>query len=237
MGLWNNLQNYIPVVAFMAGLSGTLHCLGMCGGLVTASCQKSADVWHYQLGRLAGYLALALVAGLVGESLQLTFAPSSLALFSSITMGLLFVYWGLQGFRGKSADLPRPRFVSRIYGKLWARHIGPHQKPRAFLVGLFSLFLPCGLLYAAVIGALATHSMTGALLSLAAFWLGTLPGMVFGAVLIRKLLQPFQLRSPKIYATALLVIGLTTISVRAWGLWKPREADVQVKTQQAHRCH
>lgn len=204
---------------------------------MTASCQKTSDVWRYQLGRLTGYLALALVAGLVGESMQLTFAPSSLALFSSITMGLLFVYWGIQSIREKSVDVPLPRWVSRVYGKLWARHIGPQEKPRAFLVGLFSLFLPCGLLYAAVIGALATHSLAGAFLSLGAFWLGTFPGMVLGGVLVRKLLYPFQLRSPKFYGCALLVIGLTTISVRAWGLWKPQVKTPTQTTPQAHRCH
>ena len=65
-----DVQHFFPWVSFLAGLSGSLHCVGMCGGLVTASCDKEKDVFRYQVGRLLGYMAIGAFAGFLGSFIK-----------------------------------------------------------------------------------------------------------------------------------------------------------------------
>src|SRR5690349_7474920 len=114
-----NLQHFIPWVSFIAGLGGSLHCVGMCGGMVTASCGKNDEIMKYQFGRLLGYLSLGLIAGFLGSFINLKELSPMAALIPGLFIGGLFVFWGVQNLRGKKAELPMPKFMGKLYSSLW----------------------------------------------------------------------------------------------------------------------
>lgn len=212
---FGNLKTVLPWVSFIAGVGGSLHCVGMCGGLVTATCQKSGDVYRYQFGRLLGYLILGFFAGILGRIFTIQADNPKLTLIPGVIIGALFLFWGIQNFRGKKAELPLPKFFTRLHALLWARLIQKNSGfTKSFFIGLLSIFLPCGMLYGVVLGVAAfEHSMT-ALYAMFFFWLGTVPSMVLAPTIVQKFLRPLKARLPKTYAVSLIAIGLLTITFR-----------------------
>lgn len=234
----SEIYSFLPVVSLIAGFGGSLHCVGMCGGLVTASCERSQDVFRYQLGRLLGYLLLGLVAGVIGGALNLQSLHPNFTLIPALMIGGLFIYWGIQNYRGKKAELPMPRLMSQFYQRLWKGLV--HQNTslsRAFITGLISIFLPCGLLYGVALGTVALQHTHQALLSMFFFWLGTVPSMVVAPTLIRRLLSPMKSRLPKTFAIALMLVGVLTISFRVEKLYKLNHSSSTGQEISKPRCH
>lgn len=187
----------------------------MCGGLVASTCSEKGDIFRYQLGRGLGYLVMGALAGGFGYLLDLKSLPLGVRLIPPFFLGGLFIYWGVQNLRMKRVPMRLPKFFSRTYSKLWGRYVsGRDLRERSFFIGLFSIFLPCGMLYGVVISTLAFQSPWMGMMAMFAFWLGTLPAMVIAPSIIRKILAPLRLRLPKLYSSALIIIGILTISFR-----------------------
>lgn len=209
-----DLSTFIPWVSFLAGLGGGLHCVGMCGGLVAASCDRPQEIVRYQIGRLLGYLLLGALAGVLGSLLNIQAIPQ-LSLISGVLIGLVFIYWGAQNFRGRRAELPVPKFLGQLYTRLWRGLVQRNRHlTRAFFTGFISILLPCGLLYGVVLGTVALQNTGTALLSMFFFWLGTVPSMVAAPGAIQRFLKPLKLKLPKTYAVSLMMIGVLTITFR-----------------------
>ncbi|WP_295540898.1 sulfite exporter TauE/SafE family protein [uncultured Thiohalocapsa sp.] len=207
--------------AFVVGLLGGVHCVGMCGGVVSMLTLgiDPARRHHlraslplqlgYNLGRVAGYgLAGALAGGvgaLLAQSGVLHWGQRTLYGLAAVMMIALGLYLG-GWWRGLVV-------IERAGGLLW-RHLEPlgrrllpiRSVGRALAVGLVWAWLPCGLVYSVLILALGTGSpVQGALLMLA-FGLGTLPnllgiGLLAGAA--ARYLEAIWLRR----AAGLLVLG------------------------------
>lgn len=210
-----NLQHFIPWVSFIAGIGGSLHCVGMCGGLVAASCGKNDEVIKYQLGRLLGYLSLGLFAGALGSLINIKSQSPKTALIPGLFIGIMFLYWGIQNLRGKKAELPMPKFMGAFYAVLWKSLVFKNKTiSKSFFTGLISIFLPCGLLYGVVLGAVALQNPFMAVFSMLFFWLGTVPSMVLAPQVFQKILTPLKSHLPKTYAMSLILIGLLTVSFR-----------------------
>ncbi len=191
-------------LAFTLGLFSTLHCLGMCGGIVSAlacSVTRSADpdrlkrhgyVLAFNLGRISVYGFLGLLAGATGGAVFDNLDPTLWRRTASAVAGLSLILTGLY-LGGWVAAVRRVDFAGRI---LWrriepiGRRLLPVRTPAAALAaGLVWGWLPCGLVYySLVLAAPLGSAMTGALFMLA-FGLGTVPGMqatgVFGGLMIR----------------------------------------------------
>ena len=205
----------MPWVSFVAGIGGSLHCVGMCGGLVTATCQKSSEIMRYQIGRLLGYLILGFFAGILGKIFTIQANNPKLTFIPGLMLGILFLFWGIQNFRGIKAELPLPMFLSTLYSRLWVSLVKKSdQNYKSLLIGLLSIFLPCGLLYGIVLGVAAFEHTFYAIFSMFFFWLGTLPSMVFAPTLLQKFLRPLKAKLPKSYALSLIMLGILTISYR-----------------------
>lgn len=206
---------FLPWVSLLAGLGGSLHCVGMCGGLVTATCQRSSDVVRYQSGRLLGYLLLGFFAGFLGKIFTIQQGHPQLTLIPGLILGGLFLFWGIQNYRGKKAELPVPKIIGKLYTKLFVVLVARNKTfTRSFFTGLLSILLPCGLLYGVVLGVAAFEHSFHALFTMFFFWLGTLPSMVLAPSIIQKILKPLKMRLPKTYAISLIFIGCLTISYR-----------------------
>ncbi len=242
MGQWNNylseVQNFFPWVSFVAGIGGSLHCVGMCGGLVTATCDKGSDIFRYQTGRLLGYLFIGVVISFFGHFIQLKAIAPQMSWVSGIFVGLLFIYWGWKSLSGKRAELPLPKFVGKFYQILWAKLIKNNRNfTRSFFTGLISIFLPCGLLYGVALGALALGGKFEVMFSLFFFWLGTLPSMIVAPGLFQKLITPFKKQLPKTYALSLILIGLLTIGARINKFQPDHHAESVKVDKPKHSCH
>lgn len=204
------------ISALLVGLLGAGHCVGMCGGIVSAvslSLPGQRPKIHYLLayngGRITSYTLAGVLAGLIGASSffldhvmpveKLLYALASLML---VVLGLYLAgVW--QGVL----------VLERLGGLLWKR-IQPLSKPllplrstpQAFALGMVMGWLPCGLVYSVLVAALATGSaLQGGQLMLA-FGLGTLPtllAMGMAAVQLKAFLQRLWVRR----VSGLLVLG------------------------------
>ena len=176
-------------VAFLTGFLGSLHCIGMCGPLALAVPlpieKRLTGLLLYNTGRTLSYASLGIVFGALGLAVKLSGYQQSL----SVVMGLIFLLSVLLPFVSKKAE-------KRIYGlqiikKLKTKIVEQFKKKTylsAFTVGALNGFLPCGLVYFAIAGSVATgHFMTGSLY-MVVFSLGTIPAMLSVGI-IHKLIQ------------------------------------------------
>jgi len=177
--------------AFLAGLAGGAHCAAMCGGLVgIASGARARELsrlawWRralaYNAGRIVTYVAAGAITGALGAAgLVLRGTPlvqQILLAVMSASLIMLAAYIG--GFA------PIVRTIESAGAILW-RRIEPHSRrflpansaPRAFGLGLVWGWLPCGMVYAALVASLATADIRHGALLMLAFGLGTLPNLL-----------------------------------------------------------
>lgn len=168
--------------AFVFGLLGSFHCIGMCGPIALAlpihnykGWQKAIGSLSYNAGRILTYAVLGAALGLIGQIFRIAKIQQVLSIVMGVVI-LLAVIIPLV-FRSK------PSFYNPFYGlvaKLKGR-FSKQLKKRSFSslfgVGLLNGLLPCGMVYLAMAGALATTTSSGGAIYMAAFGLGTLPVM------------------------------------------------------------
>jgi sulfite exporter TauE/SafE len=209
----------LPWLAFLAGLGGSLHCVGMCGGLVSACSPDKKSIWIYQVGRLLGYSLLGIFAGTIGHLISQSFQNNFLKLAPALTLGFLFILWGWTSLKGKK-EIATPGFIQKTYNHIW-KTIMPnmHGNLKPFGVGFFSIMLPCGLLYALVISVAAFQDPAKGLMAMFFFWLGTIPAMALAPNLFQLLMQMFFNRSPRLIGATFMVLGILTISYRLFMLY------------------
>lgn len=205
----------------VASLLGSVHCAGMCTPFVCfyAGADARASWWGhlaYNGGRLVSYLILGAIAGAVGAGIQQVGLGVGVSRAAASLAGILMVTWGvvqLLVVRGVKVPTPTPLAGAQQWmaSRLRAvRDLAPTV--RALTVGLLTTLLPCGWLYAFVITAAGTGTVTDAMLLMAAFWVGTLPMMLAIGVGIRSLAAPLRDRLPVFSALVLVAIGLYSLS-------------------------
>jgi hypothetical protein len=166
-------------LAIALGLLGSLHCAAMCGPLILALPVPPGGLGRfvagrliYQLGRITTYALLGVVGGLAGKSIFLIGAQRWLTI--SLGVAILFGF-----FLSKKIALAAP--VIRLVGKLKTAMSAQLQQ-RSFrslaLLGMLNGFLPCGLVYVAMAGAVARGTVLSGVSWMIAFGLGTLPTML-----------------------------------------------------------
>jgi sulfite exporter TauE/SafE len=178
--------------AFVVGLLGGVHCLGMCGGIVGALTfgqpyRNAADpgFWllqlAYNLGRLLSYLLAGALAGGLGLLLAQAGPLEQTQKLLNVVAGLFMIVLGLY-LAGWWHGLAR---VERAGGLVWkrleplGRKLLPVRSPgRALLLGMVWGWLPCGLVYSVLIWALSAGSLVEGALLMGAFGLGTLPNLL-----------------------------------------------------------
>jgi sulfite exporter TauE/SafE len=189
--------------AFIAGLFGSVHCIGMCGGFVGLFNQSlnNADkagggsrVLRYwlltNLGRLSSYMVAGALAGLLGGAAVGLFNPVHVQNIGLILSGGFMVALGLYlagWWHGLSA-------IEKLGGGLW-RRIQPALNRllkqrgwrKSLMVGLIWGWLPCGLVYSMLAWSMTVATPLGGASIMLAFGLGTLPMLIGLAALTEKL--------------------------------------------------
>lgn len=221
--LLNTSKYLLPWSTFLIGLLGSVHCVGMCGGLVVSCAPRMTNNISYQIGRLTSYGILAMLAGVLGSFLNFRESDPVISVVSGSIIGLMFIWFGLKRFVTSSSKLKLPHFLEKTIYKLWSKFL-PKGKENisvvsSFMVGSFSIFLPCGLLYSVLLALGAFQSPLLALLCIFTFWLGTLPLMSFAPEILVKLLRPLSLKLPLVTSSTLVLIGVVTIAHRLYSLY------------------
>lgn len=192
-----------PVVA---GLVGSPHCVGMCGGFAMAA---GATGWRGQaawtIGRLGTYATLGAIAGALGEALPGPgWVGTALAAVFLVAFSLKLA--GVSPTSGGPALRGVIRAASTVAGRT-------DLLGRLAFGGLTGL-LPCGLVYAALAFPLASGSAALGALTMVAFGLGTTPALSVAAVGLRTLASR-SLRTRRLVAAAVLVLGLAGLGLRS----------------------
>jgi len=212
-------------VSIWAGLAlgflGSAHCVGMCGPIVLALPGSDAPRFRfiiyrllYNFGRVITYAILGIVIGLLGEKIKLAGYHQIL----SVTMGVLILIGVLTPSRYVDKLINAPVFgrIGGLFRSLWRRFFGQGGYSSHLLIGILNGFLPCGFVYIALAGAVATGSMVSSALYMSLFGLGTIPIMLatslvggFVTMGLRNRLRRLMPVAATIVAVILILRGLS----------------------------
>ncbi len=200
---------------FVTSIAGSLHCVAMCGplvGLVGEHSLRFALV--HALGRLATYVTLGALAGLVGGAVNLAGSLGSIQHAATILAGVFIVGWGARAIAiARGWWTPRPS-TSTAFSRGLVRLRGKRPAARAALAGLLTGLVPCGWLWAFVVSAAGTGSILTGAAVMAVFWLGTVPAMTGLLAIAGPLVDRLRRRMPTVTAVTLIVLGLGTLAMR-----------------------
>ncbi|PXF63416.1 sulfite exporter TauE/SafE family protein [Kangiella spongicola] len=219
--------------AFIMGLLGSAHCMGMCGGLTVAlssGCEPSRQATLslvYQLFRVCSYAILGGITGALGDVMSRWTDFPVLMIAASVLLIMMGLYlmgrWSLLTVLEKQG------------GKLW-KYVAPVQKKflpirnfsQAASIGLLWGLLPCGLVYSALAVSAASGSAINGVVTMLAFGLGTLPALYITGVFAKQLLQWFK--KPWLRTT----IGIIFI---VWGSYQMYTTLVPANDMGSHQHH
>lgn len=212
------MSTALALSALLMGLAGGPHCIAMCGaacaGLTRLGGPSSArSLWMFQAGRLAGYSAAGAAAA---------FTVQSLGWLTSQTAGLRPVWtlfhlavlaWGLM----LVAQARQPMWVSSAGRSIWSR-VRPAVSARGgvFATGVLWTFMPCGLLYSALLVASLSGGPLEGAAAMALFALGSGLSLALAPHLLTRL-QEAGNRLRQDWGTR--AAGALLVLAALWGLW------------------
>ena len=212
--------------AFLVGLLGGVHCVGMCGGIVGALSlglpeqqRRGAARWEYllayNLARIGSYTVAGALLGGIGWLAanwsglhQLQQGLQLLAALFMVALGLYLGGWWL--------GLAR---VERAGGLVWSRleplgrrFIPVRSAAQAFFLGLIWGWLPCGLVYSVLVWSISTADPLYGAALLFSFGLGTLPNLLLmGAAAASLSARGRDPRTRRIAASLVILFGLYSL--------------------------
>jgi sulfite exporter TauE/SafE len=178
-------------LAFLAGLTGSFHCIGMCGGIVAAlsmttrpgsARSRTISLALYNIGRITTYTFLGVVAGFIGASLDLP-TMRAVGVWLGLAANIMVIAIGLASALGFSWGLNSLESSSgRFFAEPLRKAISGDSTLAFLPIGLMLGFLPCGLIYGPLAVAAANgRPLRGGMMMLA-LGLGTVPMlMIFGS--------------------------------------------------------
>lgn len=183
-------MNLIPI--FITGLLGSVHCIGMCGGIVGALSLAPAGAnsvlsrtLFYNLGRISSYMAAGMLVGSFASGIRVLSDISAWQNAAYILTNLMLIALGLylmDFWRGLTK-------LEAIGHRLWRRmqrltvYLLPLDHPyKLFLAGSLWGWLPCGMVYSVLLTAMLSSSALSGAAVMLAFGLGTLPVLLIAGV-------------------------------------------------------
>ena len=220
--------------AIILGLISSFHCIGMCGPIAMMlpvdrnnTTKKTSQIFTYHLGRLTAYSSLGLfIAGLQQQL--------------SIVVGLLMIIVAVvpeKVFARYNFSKPVYKVISNVKSSLGKQFKNKSYKS-LFTIGLLNGYLPCGMVYVALFGAIAMQSVAVGTLYMFLFWLGTVP-MMSAIVYVANLITPKTRNSiQKAIPVLTILIGMLFI-VRGLGLDIPyiSPSNMSLFVQPEANCH
>lgn len=211
--------------AFILGLLGSFHCVGMCGPIAfmlpvdrTNAYKKLSQISIYHIGRLLAYSLIGLVFGLIGKSLSIFGFQQQLSIIIGVLM-IAVVLIPQKKFNKYNFSKPIYKFISKIKSAL-GQALKKKTKDTFLTIGFLNGFLPCGLVYMAVFAAIASGNALNGSLYMAVFGLGTIPLMTTAIYFSQFLKGTVRQKIQKAIPVFVVIIGLLFI-IRGMGLGIP----------------
>ncbi len=203
MDLWQPL---------IIGLLGSFHCMGMCGP-IAVSLPLKENTWStriissalYNLGRVLTYIFLGLIFGLLGFGIHIWGFQQwvSLGVGTIMIMSVAFPLF----FHGSRMTGGLDRILSG-FKRYFGRFFGFRTYLSTWIIGLLNGFLPCGLVYIALAGALVSTSPLNGALYMMSFGLGTIPALLALSLLGNVISLTFRRRMQKLIPFMIIVVGV-----------------------------
>lgn len=210
------------LLVFLASLTGSAHCVAMCGGFSLGLVRGGRAVSSlqamtlYHAGKIFTYVFLGALAGTLGVAAQgnAGFVNGQRAL--ALGAGVLLIVTGLQALRLVPALNLLPRVTSALWvGPVMGSLLGAVRNPLLpagpLYLGLVNGFLPCSLVYAFTLKAATAGSLAGGMVTMAAFGLGTVPALVALGLSGVWLAPRVQRRLVFVSGVLVLILGAITI--------------------------
>lgn len=201
----NHLQ-----LAFVIGLLGSFHCVGMCGPLAFSFPQQAESTWlvvfkkiSYNVGRAISYAFLGLLIGLLGKQLWLVGAQQAISVVSGFLIVLAVLPKIIQ--LSKTGNY-QPNSFNNFVNKIIIKAI--NRKAGHFYLGLLNGFLPCGFVYLGLATAINTSSAYQSALFMFVFGLGTTPLMLLAMLGVNFTKPIFRQKITLVLPYLTLCLGL-----------------------------
>ncbi|TRW27287.1 sulfite exporter TauE/SafE family protein [Flavobacterium zepuense] len=228
--------------AIILGLISSLHCMGMCGPIAMMlpvshnnPTKKAAQILLYHLGRMTAYGSLGLLFGLLGRGFYLAGLQQQVSIITGVLM-ITIVMLPEKILSKYNFSKPVYKIISKIKAGLGSQFKKRTNKA-LFITGLLNGFLPCGLVYAALFGAIAMQSVPLGVLYMLLYGAGTIPLMSLVVYASAFLKRPLRTSITKIVPYVAVFIGMLFI-IRGLGLSIPylSPGAMNLLVQQAPHC-
>jgi sulfite exporter TauE/SafE len=229
--------------AFIFGLISSLHCIGMCGPIAmmlplerSNPTKKAIQILLYHAGRLTAYGTLGLIFGFLGKGLYLAGMQQQLSIIAGVLI-ITIVIIPEKVFSKYNFSRPIYTILSKIKTSL-----GSQFKKKTlnaiFTIGLLNGFLPCGLVYAALFGAIAMQNEFYGATYMLFYGIGTIPMMSAVVYMTTLFSNPFRNKIQKLIPIVTLCIGVLFI-MRGLGMGIPylSPSTMSLYVQANPNCH
>ncbi len=211
--------------AIILGLMGSLHCVGMCGPIAfmlpvdrSNNFKKFFQIFLYHFGRLMAYGIIGLIFGLLGKGLYIFGIQQKLSIIIGILM-IIVVMIPSKTLNRYNFSKPVYKIISKVKNRL-GKELKKKTADTFLTIGFLNGFLPCGLVYMALFGAIAMGNAWQGSLYMILFGLGTVPLMTTTIYFSGILKSSVKRRIQKLIPVFVVVIGLLFI-LRGLGLGIP----------------
>lgn len=231
------------LTGFLFGLISSLHCIGMCGPIAMMlpvdhknPSRKALQILTYHLGRISAYAMLGLAFGLLGRGLYLAGLQQQI----SIGVGLMMIIIAIVPEK-KLAQYNFSKPIYKVISKLKSS-LGKQFKKKTldamFSIGFLNGLLPCGLVYAALFGALAMQNVTLGITYMVLYGLGTIPMMSLVVYASGFISVKWRNQLQRVIPIITVLLGIAFI-IRGLGLGIPYISpnEVTLFVQATPQCH
>jgi uncharacterized protein len=230
--------------AFFIGLVGSLHCIGMCGPIAialpvpnTSNLSFFTGRILYNLGRVVTYAFLGAVLGLIGSKIALAGAQQVV----SIVLGVVIIIAVLlpQKYKNYFAQHPLIQKLAHPLKSNIGVLFSKGTFSAMFLIGILNGFLPCGLVYVALAGAIASGDAISGAAVMILFGLGTVPAMFAASVFGKFINIGIRTKIRKAVPVLAIILGVIFV-LRGMNLGIPMlspKVSVQSEVSSEMDCH
>ncbi|OYU84423.1 MAG: hypothetical protein CFE24_06660 [Flavobacterium sp. BFFFF2] len=229
--------------ALLLGLISSLHCMGMCGPIAwmlpldqNNQARKTLQLLTYHMGRMGAYSLLGLMFGLLGRQFFVAGWQQEMSMIAGVFLLVFALFPAKWVHRLQGVGLIYT-FINSVKTQL-GLHFRKQNYRALFLTGFFNGLLPCGLVYAALFGALLQTQLIDSWLFMILYGAGTIP-MMSAVVYLKGLVKfPTGFNPAKLVPVALFFLGSLFV-LRGLGLGIPYVSPElhQLVVQANPTCH
>lgn len=221
------------LTAFLIGLAGSLHCVGMCSPLATAvaalSPRAATNRMLYNGGRILVYGVMGAGVGAFGALAGLT----SYQVWLSATLGALLILFGLSGIQAIRMPMVTPIFqhFTAWLKKAFASQLKSGTRMSLLGMGIINGMLPCGLTYFALTYCITLPSASQGFLFMMTFGAGTLPVMLGLPWVIQVVSNRFRWQVQRVITVVMIILGALLVARSAYFLNQPHAQSAAQATE------